>query len=106
MKPFNNTSELFELQYKNQSRREHFHDATMDEINALGTTLEAEQILDGCTATRDALAQCCNFFRQFGRLNPAISDQKTGTILGFDEKTVWTQETKFLKFGLENRRSG
>jgi hypothetical protein len=54
------------------------HCVTNDQIRALRTMFEAEQIFDGCIKTHDALARCCCFFRQFDHFEPAISYQKIG----------------------------
>jgi hypothetical protein len=58
-------------------------------IDDLQTMLEAEEIVDGCIDTRDARTQCCRFFRESGRFNPALSYQKIGATLNLDAKTVW-----------------
>jgi hypothetical protein len=59
----------------------------MDEINALRTMLEAERILDGCTETRGAVAQCCRFFRQSGCFDRAISSEKIDIYFALARRT-------------------
>jgi hypothetical protein len=77
--------------------------ATVDELCAM---IEAKEIMDKQTETRDPVSRCCRFLRESGLFDLVPSYCKIGSILGLDAETGWTHWVKFQCFGLGDGRLG
>jgi hypothetical protein len=75
-------------------------------VEGLHQILEAENLLDNCIGTREAVARCCIAFRESSRFQEPIPFSKIGSLLDFDAKTVWNQWHRFQKFGFEDGDGG
>jgi hypothetical protein len=83
-----------------------FHSLMCATVEELRQILEADNLLDNCTGTHEAVTRWVVAFRESNRFQEPLSFSKIGSVLGVDAKTVSNQWPRFQKFGLEDGDGG